>query len=513
MITFENASILGYSHNPKFFGEDIFLYSIEKKIKIQGYLLDLTNLSGVSGVFSGINQLKNLAKSSGEFYINNEYFGTGYITDIQIDGEKNDPNWVRYANYTADLTVLSTGSLYNMTGNFFNIDGSKFNVENLYRLNDFSENFSVNLNNDGIYQYNHNLNLGFENGLISSPVAASIAKNIASGIFTNQVPFKILSQYNNFLSGRKIYKESYDLVNNKFQFDETFSKSKSGDYADSLYRYNISMNTEGVVSVTENIKIKSLQNPLFEQSIVKLSSLKTGAYNRCQNVYASYYGSTGVLNNNSKEQGFNINKYNGEIEFSSVFSNETFIASGYDWELVRESEDNQESMSSTVTLSIEGHGAKNSSQKWTNTINGFSAKQYLLNVSQGAFAYLKSPLGKCRTGSPSYLSKEGSECSYYNGTISVTKQYLDINLQSITTTSYEAPVPQWSFYIKAGGVLKVPHPQNTMGKNSTSVRTFSPNMILSRPTPPSAGNLTESSSRTYDYFNRVIEEKVTNYYH
>jgi hypothetical protein len=516
MITFDNASILSYSHNPKFFGQDIFAYSIEKKISIEGYLLDLTNFSGVSGVFSGINKLKNLSKNSGEFYVNGEYFGTGYITNIQVDGEQDDPNWVRYANYKADLTVLSTGSLLNMTGSFYDIDTSKFNAQNLYRLNDFSETLSVNLNQEGIYEYDRNVSFEFENGLISPLVASDIAKNIASGILSSQVPYKILSQYgSSFLNGKKIYKESYDLVNSKFQFTETFNKSKSGDYADALYGYNISISDDGAVSVTENIKIQSLSTPIFEQAVTKLSSVKAGAYARCQAVYAYYYPleTANPLNTYSKENGYTVNKYNGEIEFQSIFSNEKFIENGYDWELILEAEDNPESMTRTTSLSVQGHGPKNSSTKWNNAKDGYSQKSS--SIDSSAFGYLKIPLGKCRQGAPDFLSRETSDCSYYNGTISISKQYSDVNRQSITTTSSEESVKQWSYYpTPNGGVISIEHPQKTIGRSSTATKYFRPNMTLTvPPLPPTANELTESSSRTYDYFNRTEEEKITNYTH
>lgn len=516
MISFENTSLLSYEHRPIFLGDDIFNYSIEKNIKIQGFLLDLENFVGVSGVISGINVIKNLAKNTGEFVLNNQYLGTGYIENITIDGDQSDPNWVRYANYEASIKIFSTGSLHNMTGAFYDLDNSKFNVSNLYLVNNFNENYSINLNQEGLYEYSHQFGFEFENG-IAKNIAQSIAKNLASGLVSTEVPFKLLSPYGaNFLDGKKIHKETYDIINNKFDFSETFAKSKSGDYADALYSYDVVYDQDGSVSVSELVKIKSLELPLFDKSIDKLYSLRSGAYSRCQNVYYDYYQNIGELNINSVESGLVINKFNGEVQYQTTFSNNEFIENQYEWEFISEAIDNQENINIITKLNIVGHGAKNSIQKWNNALHGFNQKKHFLNngsVRHEIFSMLGAALGKCRGGQPNFFVSQKASASYYDGTISQSNIYSDIEGKTVTTSQYEAPVRQFSMYPTAGGVRTIEHPQKSIGRSTVSTTTLNENLGTSLPSAPGSSELTESASTIHDLFNRTVQTRITNYVH
>lgn len=521
MISFNNASLLTYSHVPKFFGDGIFNYSIEKNIQIQGYILDLENFDGVSGVLSGINDIKNLAKNSGEFVVNGHYLGTGYIKKIEVNGNPdNDPNWVRYANYVVDLLILSTGSLHDMTGIYYqDIDSNIFDVKNLYLVNDFRENLSINLDSNGIYDYKHSCEFNFENG-IAKNIAISTAKALASGIISSEVPFNITDQFGaNFLSGRKLYTESYDIVNNRFSFAENFAKSKSGDYADALYTYKLANNEDGSVNVIESVKIKSLSLPLFEKAIEKLSGIKSGSYSRCQNVYENYYLNSGSLNIHSVSQGINVNRFEGEIDCETTFTNDAFIESGYNWEFVYDVADNTERRAMNLTLSIQGHGPKNSQQKWNNAMMGFNAKNSLFNdisVKNSGYNALRSidALYKCRPISmPYFLLAEQAESSYYEGLISCTKNYSDIDGSIFTTTSRQKSVPQYSVYTSAN--IKIDHPQKTLGKYSQTIQIFNPNLNLSMPSHStiSGPGLLEIASTTHKVQNNIVERKVSYYTH
>lgn len=506
-INFNNVSVLSYSHNPKFFGNNIFDYSIEKTFSVEGYLLDLQNFAGVSGVLSGINDVKNLAKQNAKFYINDLFLGTGYINNIKVDGNQKDPNWVRYANYVAEVIVLSTGSLRQATGSFYDLDDSKFNVQNLYLINDFKENFSTSLSPEGIYEYNHEVSLEFENG-IDKEKAQNTAKILASGIISNEVPFNILSPYNNFLSGKKLYKESYDLINNKFNFVETFSKSKSGDIADALYNYNINLNQEGDVTVSENIKIQSLSLPYFETSINKLNSLKNDSYLRCQQLYFDYYGNTGQLNQNFVEQGFIVNKFNGQIEFQTIFSNDAFIESGYQWELSSDVDDKEDRVSVSVILLIEGFGPINSNQKWNNTINGYNIKKSLIDRNYASQIY--NGLDRsCKISFSSINNKinERHESSYANGTIKSSIVWSDILRTSVESTSNQPPVNQYNFITSANMVTTAI--AKTVGRAGFSIRKMGDSAgSFSMP----YGALLESDETSKDLVNNITERKVSYIY-
>jgi len=521
MISFDNASLLTYSHVPKFFGDEIFNYAVEKNIKIEGYLLDLENFDGVSGVISGINLIKNLAKTSGEFILNGNYLGTGYIKNIEVGGEpNNDPNWVRYANYVADILILSTGSIHDMTGKYYqDIDQQVFNTKNLYLVNDFKESFSLNLGDNGIYNYSHVFDIGFENG-IAKNIAITIAKTIASGLISSEVPFEILNGNNqDFLSGRKIYKETYDIINNRFSFSEEFQKSKSGDFADALYDYQITYDENGFVNVTEDVTINSLSSPIFEKSVDKLLNIKSGSYSRCQSMYYNYYANSGILNINSLNQGLNINKFNGEIICQTTFSNDNFIESGYDWESTVDVSDGQGERVVSVSLSIDGHGPKNSTTKWNNALMGFNNKKNIFDsllVRNSGYNALKSLSinYKCRPSAmPYYLVNQQAESSFYNGKINFTKNYSDINGQSIESISRQSSVPLYTVYTSAN--VKVNHPQTSLGKYAKTVQTFNPNLTLAIPSPSVIAGigLLESASTKHKINENIVETNAVYFTH
>jgi hypothetical protein len=214
-----------------------------------------------------------------------------------------------------------------------------------------------------------------------------------------------------------------------------------------------------------------------------------------------------------------VNRFNGEVEFRSIFSNEQFIQSGYEWQFISDAADSPESINVNLTLSIEGHGAKNSQQKWNNALAGFSSKKYLLDdnskkSSAYSSLYNVGAYRKCRPSSiQNFLSVEKAESSYYNGTVSSSKNYSDINRQSVVSNSSEKSVRQFSVYPVAGGARVIEHPQKTIGRSAISTKTFNPNLTLNTPPAPAVGELTESASTTYDFANRTIETKISTFTH
>jgi hypothetical protein len=388
-------------------------------------------------------------------------------------------------------------------------------------INKFDEKFNINLDSNGIYKYNHDFSFEFENG-IAKNIAQPIAKSLASGIMLNEVPLAILNQYSNtFLSGKRFYKEGYDIISNKFNFSESFEKSKSGDFADSLYTYQISTSEDGAVFVTENIKITSLSLPFFEKSIDKLSSIKSSAYSRCQGVYYNYYINSGQLNQNSLECGSAINRFNGEITYESKFSNEINIENRFQWQLISEGEDLGEYIQISVNLEIEGSGAPNSTTKWENTVYGYNQKLSLLDGSstrENTYSKLYSvrPYGSCRDSTYNwYLLNSDIQTDYYNGKINASKKYSNINRLSMSSSTTQASVNMYSFYQMPAGVIKILHPQKSIGRYETSTKTFYPemNFINKNYIKPAAHELTESSSVTFDYSNHTVDIRESVYTH
>src|SRR4051794_5707249 len=115
MANFSNARLLGYEHKHNYLGENIN-FQVQKHLTVDGSIYNLTNTSGVSGVWSGISGFIQGSDNYQPIIINGTNFGSGRINNINFS-EGND---VRYKNYQADITILSTGNLYNLitTGDF-----------------------------------------------------------------------------------------------------------------------------------------------------------------------------------------------------------------------------------------------------------------------------------------------------------------------------------------------------------------------------------------------------------
>ncbi|MGA0108803.1 MAG: hypothetical protein ACO3IA_06630, partial [Candidatus Nanopelagicales bacterium] len=81
-MEFPNAKFLGYTHSNNFWGDKNFRYGSTVSLTINGYILDLSNGSGVEKV---ITDSETLSKSLGVnqlIEINGNSYGEGKITNI-----------------------------------------------------------------------------------------------------------------------------------------------------------------------------------------------------------------------------------------------------------------------------------------------------------------------------------------------------------------------------------------------------------------------------------------------
>ena len=481
MISFKNATLLSYDHSPKFFG-DSFVYGIQKSLTVKGVLDDFTNTSGVSGVSSGIYDLVNLSKNYDDIVLNGVSFGSGYITNISVDRG----NWVRIGEYTADIQILGSGNLYNMTGEYFTGLYS-FTGSNLYFLKNFSENFSLSLTSNNTYDYKHSAAFGFESETPYS-IVNQLTRSIASGIMQKEVPFALISGYTNFLSGKKYYEESYDLLNKQFSFTETFSKNKLADDVSADFSYSLERSSDGTSKVTENIKIIAISDPKLTNLKKKIESLKTNLYSRCQSFYSNYLN--GTLASSPITQGYEVDKFNGTVNFNSVFSDNPFSTNLYQWtldsDIVRQS--TKENVVN-VSLNIIGAGANNTQEKFNNAIAGLNAKYALVATSRDAVYSSLFTLNSMPCNPSSSLKKLNNSynTSFYDGEINIGASYTDRNIstdqngmieliQSVTSTA-EAPLIKTQAY---GGkqVSSTSTQKSTTQTTITKMIQYGKNVIL-----------------------------------
>jgi hypothetical protein len=518
-MIFDNATLLTYTHSPKFFGDYGLNYAIEKNLQIQGLLLDLQNSQGVSGVFSGLNDLINLSKSTSEIIINGHNFGSGYITNISVDSS----NWVRTAEYTADIIIRSTGNLYNMTGSYFTGMSNFINDNRLSLITNFSENFNLNLNRNNVYEYSHNLNIEFDNALVGN-LASNIAKSIASGIIGKEVPFFLLSGGNNFFSVKKNYSETYDLINKTFSFEESFSKSINGDNdADVFYSYSLVRNEEGVSEVTETADILGLSDPRFDGAKNKLKSISGLSYSRCQSFYQNY--TSGALNSFAVSQGYQANRFDGRIQLESKYSDQKFISSRFSWILDATTNfaDPYES-ASQVNLKIKGHGPLNSQEKYENMKYGYEQKINLLHpAAYDAYEALIDKNISCNKIKKPILNLKNKSItvSKYNGDIDYTAIYSDRNInlsgeytESVSSKSINYPVRLFDEYKISNKLVRQFHQQKSFKEiTKTKIRKYNKETILN--TFPEdmyeggEGEITTSATLSINPMERTAQFSVT----
>jgi hypothetical protein len=463
MITFNNAALLSYSHSPKFLGDN-FVYSIEKNLTVRGTIADFYNTSGVSGVSSGIYALINLARVGDDIVLNGVNFGSGYITNINVD----EGNWVRRGEYTADILILSTGNLYNMTGNYFT-GLQNFTGLPLHLMNDFSENFSLDLDSSNNYSYEHSVSFGFENALAYGS-ADSLAKNIASGIIGKEVPFNLISGNVNFLSGKKYYEESFDVINKIFSFTERLDKNISGDSSNTDFSYSLRRDENGITEVTESVQIQANQDPKFTTVKNKLAELKPNCYQRSQNFYLNYV--TGSLNNFPITQGYNVDRFNGTIELETVYTDNPFIENRYDWS-IETSIDLGDTylINCTANLSIQGDGVPNTDRKYNNAIYGYNQKESLLlsKINSLYSRFLSINTNRCSSGGILNKSNETFTSSKYNGTVQYSVSYINKTInnnpngieEEKESISEKYPVNIYTDYYINNSIVRQQHDQKT----------------------------------------------------
>lgn len=481
MINFNNATLLSYSHSPKFLGEN-FVYAIEKQLAVKGVIADFYNTSGVSGVSSGLYALTNLAKSSDDIVLNGVNFGSGYIKNISVE----EGNWVRRGEYTADILIVSTGDLYNMTGNYFT-GLQNFTGLSIHLMNDFSENFSLNLDSENNYNYEHSVSFGFENGLIYGG-ADLLAKQIASGIIGKEVPFNLISGRSNFLSGKKYYEESYDIINKKFSFNESLIKNVSGDIANANFSYSLRRDENGVTEVTEAIQILANQSPKFGTLKTKLAELKIGSYQRSQNFYANYL--PGSLNNFPITQGYDVNRFDGSIDFETVYTDNPFIDNRYNWSIETSvSTDSSYEIICSATLSVDGDGAPNTVKKYDNALYGYNQKKstLLTKINNLYSGYLSINTNRCSSGGTLNKKSETFVSSKYNGNIDYTVSYTNKDLnynpdgieEETQSISEKYPLDIYTDYYINNRVVSQKHAQKSFYEITTiKGRKYGKNVLL-----------------------------------
>lgn len=369
-LLFSSASLLGLNYEFEFVG-DTYNFRNKKDLDIQGTIYISSGSSGVIPIWTGISGVISTQRDYVNIILNGVSFGSGRLNSINFDQDVD----VRKKNYTASISVFSGGNLFNITQPYYSGLGSGFSGQDLRSLESLDESFSFEVNKDKTYTYSRNLNLKLLSGQTDAHVSGlhDQAKTIASFFFSSDVSFPFLSlEYPNFYesSGRKIYTQSYDLVNAEYSFGETFTFQTGNNYI-WTNNYELSLSENGETTITENGIFKGVDLTNYSAALAAFSGNFSGYYNRCSGVYSYYKGTGCTLKNNPISIKIDRDSFLGEIRYSIVLSDNPKYQQSCIWDYGHSIKTNNGVISIEENGSIAGFGVR--SGKYSNVTGCFQS--------------------------------------------------------------------------------------------------------------------------------------------
>ena len=411
MINFQDARLLTLNAENRFFG-DIFRYANVSNITVQGSVYNLTNTSGVAGIWSGINGIVSNANDYDDIQIAGTSFGPGRIDNVRFT-EGND---VRQKDYQIALSVFNSGNLYNMGGPYY----SGIVTNNLHLIENFSENFSIQIDQNNDYTYEQNVTCRFiANGGNRNTIP--IAQTFAASLFQSSAAFGFFTnQFGHFYNegAKALHRETYNLITNECSFSIVYKQPSDAKGSYSIkYGYQITTDEKGITTVQENGSIIGLGNPIDSTAEAGYQGEIAGAYSRIQAEYNLYAPSGSYLLNNviitSKKI---VNVTDGTIEYSVSYNNDPALQWGntYSWEYTQEIR--QTNCVNTITENGRVKGLSlycSYADRFSNALAGYSTVKAMLTTRINTFALTANVLTKLRpvNSSESHAALAG-EISY-----------------------------------------------------------------------------------------------------
>ena len=343
-LIINDASLLNYTYQTKFFGEYRFGYI--QNYTVEGTIISSGNygfLENTKSNLSYLNIYSSGLKQDQEIIINGKNFGTGRITSLTNPSDFNPAVATKYnlsfEIYNSGLNDLSGLSISNQ-------------IIDPHLIEDFSENFDFNIGNDGFRNSSHDISVKYRDlsaGQIDPNSSSGVilkSKRLASGIFDLALDFNFLNTIFNDLkivSPKKYYKENYDLINHKCSFNKTFKLVKDTGVAlvDHTYQNSFILGAEGIIQTSEQGKIQGFgqtQETAYLNASGKLNTIIGDSAHRCTGIFFDYKNSNSLdldLYENLNTGAFisltkNHNPYEGFIEYNITYTNDKkYTISGY----------------------------------------------------------------------------------------------------------------------------------------------------------------------------------------
>ena len=444
MIDFANASLLGYDHTSRFFGDSTFRYGIEKNITVEGFIDNLFNQNGVSGTLSGVRQFIASANDFNDIILKGINYGKGRVNSISFD----DGNWVKLTNYTANITILSSGDLYNMTGTYYSgVKAAFYDLSNnLNLLDTIEETFDFDVDADNQWSSNRSINIKYLSGDSTNPF--NRAKSLAYQLFAAPVPFGfVTTQFSGYYNSpaKKYYTETYNQIDYSCSFNQRFSLNENSGYYSLIKTNSIETDELGVSKVTEEGTIQGLIGNRFLAACSGYDQELINVYPRCLEVFNAYKPqNANPLTNQFIEKGVNSNQFEGSLSYSVKFSNDPSILSGYSWEYRNSlSLSNEQIYTVSENGNVVGFGKLGSPEKFNKAVSGYGVvKAGIVNRCYDVYISKANPNGTFKKVSTSYSEAK------YRGTIGYSTEYSDdpsyindsVILKAITSVEKVKPI-------------------------------------------------------------------------
>lgn len=321
---------LTYNRENQFLGQEVSRYRSVKNYTIQavfhsGQFVDNGSILNfpLKGPATGYYNSDPLDTIS----INGYSLGEGRVTSLNIP----QGDHIKRGIYNINFIVYEDGDLSNITSdaNYAGLStmGSAKLIDNI------SESFNFVASQNNTFVYDHTLNVTY---IENASDAITLAKTLANQIFSATLPFPLITDpsisttYNT--AGKKYFTETYNLITKSCTFIKRFEvlNTPESNYSNE-YKNSITIDADGIVSVTEGGSIKIKSTPFSSYISSASSTVIGGAYGRCVTLFSDTIGSLGMLgtydslNSVPIVNGKTINNLAGEIQYTVTFTNNAYI--------------------------------------------------------------------------------------------------------------------------------------------------------------------------------------------
>lgn len=304
------VSLIGKSESGSFFGNgNTGRWRTTRNIRVTGY-------GGTLPTPTATGKLESIT-------INGVSFGTGRILSVEKSGgddfgakalgnQKFEASIEVFENGDLSLTNLPAGSIVNLT-----------------YLDSFSEDFSVNVDEQGNYKYTHNLRIKYlkaNDGFDPINTAKTVAESIYNGTaFESQIT-NLGKIFGYDRTGRKLYNESYNLITNECSFQKVYTLLNSANHSTNYtanFVNKIIISEAGIIEVSEDGRIIGLAG--FDSAKNAVDEELGNSFGRCNALYHTcknyLSGTVDALVNEPVEKTRTLNQNSEAATYTVTYTN------------------------------------------------------------------------------------------------------------------------------------------------------------------------------------------------